>query len=162
MALTLPYPSMNFVPLDVLTAAEQNQLVANIEYIANQFPITSQNIDWTTSITSLQLTDMPAHTVGTNDYTLFRFGNMMALNIATIWFEGSIPATTWYKIGTVPQNTKPQVPVRGIVLVGNDVGTIVDTTLVKVETNGNVYVWTRGGYTNIYHVIEGVNIVWNI
>lgn len=48
MALTLPYPSMNFVPLDVLTAAEQNQLVANIEYIANQFPITSQNIDWTT------------------------------------------------------------------------------------------------------------------
>lgn len=47
MALTLPYPSMNFVPLDVLTAAEQNQLVANIEYIANQFPITSPNIDWT-------------------------------------------------------------------------------------------------------------------
>ena len=57
MALTLPYPSMNFVPLDVLTAAEQNQLVANIEYIANQFPITnaniasstvkSSNIDWT-------------------------------------------------------------------------------------------------------------------
>lgn len=39
MALTLPYPSMNFVPLDVLTAAEQNQLVANIQYIANQFPI---------------------------------------------------------------------------------------------------------------------------
>ena len=34
MALTLPYPDMNFVPLDVLTAAEQNQLVANIEYIA--------------------------------------------------------------------------------------------------------------------------------
>lgn len=48
MALTLPYPSMNFVPLDILTAAEQNQLVANIEYIANQFPITSSNIDWTT------------------------------------------------------------------------------------------------------------------
>ena len=48
MALTLPYPSMNFVPLDVLTAAEQNQLVANIEYIANQFPITSSNIDWAT------------------------------------------------------------------------------------------------------------------
>lgn len=35
MALTLPYPDMNFVPLDVLTAAEQNQLVANIEYLAN-------------------------------------------------------------------------------------------------------------------------------
>lgn len=64
MALTLPYPSMNFVPLDVLTAAEQNQLVANIEYIANQFPITnaniasqavkSSNIDWTTITSTLE------------------------------------------------------------------------------------------------------------
>lgn len=31
--MALPYPGMNFVPLDVLTAAEQNQLVANIEYL---------------------------------------------------------------------------------------------------------------------------------
>ena len=61
MALTLPYPSMNFVPLDVLTAAEQNQLVANIEYIANQFPITSQNIDWST-ITSTS-TDISSYSV---------------------------------------------------------------------------------------------------
>ena len=58
MALTLPYPDMDFVPLDILTAQEQDQLVANIEYIADQFPIQSaniansavksQNIDWTT------------------------------------------------------------------------------------------------------------------
>lgn len=41
MALTLPYPDMDFVPLDILTAAEQDQLVANIEYIANQFPVSS-------------------------------------------------------------------------------------------------------------------------
>lgn len=34
MAITLPYPGMEFVPLDVLTAQEQNQLVANIEYTA--------------------------------------------------------------------------------------------------------------------------------
>lgn len=63
MALTLPYPDMDFVPLDILTAAEQDQLVANIEYIANQFPlgnanigsnaVTSNNIDWST-ITSEQ------------------------------------------------------------------------------------------------------------
>lgn len=44
MALTLPYPDMDFVPLDILTAAEQDQLVANIEYIANQFPLTGTNI----------------------------------------------------------------------------------------------------------------------
>ena len=44
MALTLPYPDMDFVPLDILTAAEQDQLVANIEYIANQFPLAGTNI----------------------------------------------------------------------------------------------------------------------
>lgn len=44
MALTLPYPSMNFVPLDILTAQQQNQLVANIQYIANQFPVSASNI----------------------------------------------------------------------------------------------------------------------
>lgn len=44
MALALPYPDMDFVPLDILTAAEQDQLVANIEYIANQFPLAGSNI----------------------------------------------------------------------------------------------------------------------
>lgn len=54
MALTLPYPGMDFVPLDVLTAAEQDQLVANIEYIANQFPIGASNIaDGSISTTKL-------------------------------------------------------------------------------------------------------------
>lgn len=58
MALTLPYPSLSFVPLDVLTAEEMNEIVANYTYIANQFPIgsaniassavTSSKIDWTT------------------------------------------------------------------------------------------------------------------
>lgn len=35
--MSLPYPSMTFVPLDVLTAEEMNQLVANIEFLANGF-----------------------------------------------------------------------------------------------------------------------------
>lgn len=48
MALTLPYPDLDFVPLDVLTADEMNQIVANYTYISNQFPITSENIDFTT------------------------------------------------------------------------------------------------------------------
>lgn len=33
--MALPYPSMNFVPLDILTAAEMNQLVANITSLSN-------------------------------------------------------------------------------------------------------------------------------
>lgn len=58
MAATLPYPSIVFVPLDVLTAEELNQMAQNITALANMFPITSagignaavksSNIDWTT------------------------------------------------------------------------------------------------------------------
>lgn len=46
MALTLPYPNMDFVPLDILTASELDQMVANIEYIASGsvFPIGTNNI----------------------------------------------------------------------------------------------------------------------
>ena len=48
MALTLniPYPNMDFVPLDILTALELDQMVANIEYIASDsvFPITNTEI----------------------------------------------------------------------------------------------------------------------
>lgn len=38
MAVTLPYPDLDFVPLDVLTAEEMNQIVANYTYIANNVP----------------------------------------------------------------------------------------------------------------------------
>lgn len=48
MALTLPYPDLDFVPLDVLTAEELNEIVANYTYISNQFPLTSDKLDWTT------------------------------------------------------------------------------------------------------------------
>lgn len=58
MAATLPYPSIVFVPLDVLTAEELNQMAQNITALANMFPITSadignaavksSNINWTT------------------------------------------------------------------------------------------------------------------
>lgn len=44
MAVTLPYPDMEFVPLDILTAQEQNQLVTNIEYLAGVFPLASSEI----------------------------------------------------------------------------------------------------------------------
>lgn len=44
MTLTLPNPSINFVPLDVLTAEELNEVVANINTIADAFPISAANI----------------------------------------------------------------------------------------------------------------------
>lgn len=48
MALTLPYPDLTFVPLDILTADEMNEIVANYTYIAAQFPVSSASLDWST------------------------------------------------------------------------------------------------------------------
>lgn len=43
MALSLPY-NIVFVPLDVLTAEELNNLMSDINYISNQFPLSATNI----------------------------------------------------------------------------------------------------------------------
>lgn len=44
MSVTLPYPSMSFVPLDVLTAEEMNHMSANDQYLAGLFPLVGANI----------------------------------------------------------------------------------------------------------------------
>jgi len=72
MALALPYPDMDFVPLDILLASELNQMVANIEYIGDSFPITTVNItdgavttdkiDWDTTGVAVEFTPTSAMT----------------------------------------------------------------------------------------------------
>lgn len=42
--MALPYPSMSFVPLDILTAEEMNQMVANDQYLDSKFPIQTSDL----------------------------------------------------------------------------------------------------------------------
>ncbi len=44
MAATIPYPSIVFVPLDILTAEELNQLHANTTALADLFPLAAASI----------------------------------------------------------------------------------------------------------------------
>lgn len=44
MAISLPNPGMVFVPLDVLTAEELNQIVQNIDTLAELFPLKAAQI----------------------------------------------------------------------------------------------------------------------
>lgn len=107
MALTLPYPSMNFVPLDVLTAAEQNQLVANIEYIANQFPITSQNIDWTTlTSSSTNISSYSVMQTGTVwRATIEKSANLAVCNLSITF--SSTNASTIRLFDGIPSSLRP-------------------------------------------------------
>lgn len=43
--MALPYPSMSFVPLDILTAEEMNHMVANDQYVGAKFPIQTSDLD---------------------------------------------------------------------------------------------------------------------
>lgn len=73
-ATTLPYPGMDFVPLDVLTADELDHLVANIEAVnnasigsatLNNYSTTAQmNTAISTAITSA---NVPVITMTTTD-----------------------------------------------------------------------------------------------
>lgn len=52
--MALPYPGMDFTPLDVLTAAEMDQLVANIEFLNTQLNATNGDVYLTPGVTTFQ------------------------------------------------------------------------------------------------------------
>ena len=83
MALTLPYPSLVFVPLDILTADQMNEIVANYEYIANQFPIAASNIDFTTLSGNYSTTEVDT------GYTWIGGQNVYKKTIETGAFSGT-------------------------------------------------------------------------
>lgn len=158
MALTLPYPSMNFVPLDVLTAAEQNQLVANIEYIANQFPITSQNIDWAT-VEDISPSDFIALNTGFSFYVapsgaahtwVKKFGNLI---VASIVVEAASPFTTEaVVIGFLNTSYRPALVWNGDCTVGTtnatkDSGYFYFNGLPTAASPGQVAVSTASSST---------------
>ena len=116
MALTtLPYPSLDFVPLDILTAEEMNQIVANYTAINNATigtsqlanssittpklankAVTSDKVDWTTFATENGRTSTVP--VGTSFVTLKTFtvnkdGNYI------IWAKGTRSAN--YTVGAL-------------------------------------------------------------
>ena len=106
---------MNFVPLDVLTAAEQNQLVANIEYIANQFPITSanigsqavksSNIDWASTVQEGAITMNTGWTAGSDTYCR-KQGNIVQWSMKLTGSSTMVTNTT-YVVGRLPAGFIP-------------------------------------------------------
>lgn len=97
MSLSLPNPNLVFVPLDVLTAEELNNMMSDISFIANQFPIASTNIG-TRAVkkTNVDWSNIVTKTTGTNGTVLtfpdgfkIEYGTIsQSLNINTS-YEGS-------------------------------------------------------------------------
>ena len=132
MALTLPYPSMNFVPLDVLTAEEMNHIVANYTFIANQFPVPSSNIDWSNISTSGKFEF--------GDY-LIQYGfETLPPDTANTWRDATFPT---------PFGSQPTLIGSINTVAGSETNAIITPRISEASTTGFRWACTySGGYTN--------------
>lgn len=139
MALTLPYPDMVFVPLDILTAEEQNQLVGNIEFLANQFPLAASNIangaigsdqlaDEAVTADKIDFSTLP-HYVKVGDGDSF-------VNVEKTWDTYNIPtAGVYFVLFSITGNCQ----------------TGATTMRAQINKNGALQVWNASTTYNSYN-----------
>lgn len=165
MALTLPYPNMSFVPLDVLTAEEMNHIVANYTAIANVFPIGSSEIA-DNAITNNKIADntITAGKIAQNTYS------SSDAQIVGTWTNGKPIYRRVYAgtissggdasgkvIGTIPDNIDDVMKVQVISYTGSSDRFATPNTwwsetirlLVQVDrTNGEVKEYSGSAFGN--------------
>ncbi len=131
--------------------------------------VTSAKIDWSTvSNSDLQsfpvedfsseITNLPAHSAGTNNYTLKRWGNLYVLNVWIIWMN-SVSSQTEYTIGKMPAGYAPPAAAAGnVTFVNGDSGALVGVGRISVDTSGNIKAIGNGSRSGLT-AIRG-QVVW--
>lgn len=85
---------------------------------------------------SYTLTNLPAHSYGTNTYTLQKLGNICIFSCAPIWQESAPQANTWYNIGTLPAELVPSVTQSGVgYLLNGSNGNMIAPSLFTVDAS---------------------------
>lgn len=139
MALTLPYPSLTFVPLDVLTAEEMNEIVANYTYIANQFPVTGSNLDPST-FNSFPVSTTTSVAIGYGaQVDISRVANMVFLHGVPQYT--SEPADGWVALSeTIPDGYRPAftTDVVGMTASTGVFYTIYTTGAMRIQKQGSI------------------------
>lgn len=91
-----------------------------------------------TSVTSYSLTNLPAHSGGTNGYALRKQLSVVCLDIDVIWMN-SISANSWTNIGTLPSGIYPTSSiVCPVVMTNGSNGNLFAYGKMNVQTNGNI------------------------
>lgn len=132
MALNIPYPDMDFVPLDILTALELDQMVANIEYIANDaFPVTNANIA-DSAVT--------AGKINTGAVTKAKLASAIT-NISDYSTTEKSTGFTWTDGKTIYKKTinfgaLPNATAKSVNLSITNLGVIINTEAFCVYSNG--------------------------
>lgn len=133
--VTLPYPNMDFVPLDVLTADELDQIVANIDAI-NNASIPTESIA-NSAITTAKLADDSV----TSDKI-----DWATLPCITIKGTG----TTQNALGKLPfttvaysQGTGLSLSSNGILIGAGITHVVVSASCYFSHNSGSTYAWCR-------------------
>lgn len=119
MALTLPYPDLDFVPLDILTAEEMNEIVSNYTYIAEYASTTTT----------------PVIVSSTYGISYVKVGNVVNVQVAF----ASTTANPGQVLATMPVGARPaldQVELNGF---DNQRGEFV------IDTDGSVQYMSNSG-----------------
>lgn len=110
--------------------------------------------------TSYELTDLPAHSFGTNLYQLIKMNKLVSLNCNNIWFN-SITANSWLDIAQLPSALYPpqEVNTIGILIDGNS-GNSIGYARALITTEGKLRI--KANTTNNSLTGCGFSIVWFI
>lgn len=109
---------------------------------------------------SYELTNLPAHSVGTNVYQLYKIGKLVVLNINSIWFD-SLSGNTWTAFGSLPNDLKPSqnMGTAAIVVNGSN-GQTSAYGRVEIKTDGTLNIRTSGNVSSTYGIGIGFSTSW--
>lgn len=91
-----------------------------------------------TSVTTYSLSNLPAHSGGTNGYFIRKQLSVVTMNIDVIWMN-SVTANSWTSIGTLPSAILPTATFTfPCVFTNGSTGQVFASGKVNVQTNGNI------------------------
>ncbi|MBR5434452.1 MAG: hypothetical protein IK117_08440 [Bacteroidales bacterium] len=113
-----------------------------------------------TSVSNLSLSNLPAHSGGTNGYSFRKQLNVVCLDLDVIWMN-SITADTWTNIATIPSSVVPASSIIcPIVMTNGSNGHLFAYGKMNIQTNGNVRVNVNTGLSGLC-AVSG-SIAWII
>lgn len=89
---------------------------------------------------SYNLTNLPAHSGGTNTYQLNKLNKLVILNVDVIWFD-NISANAWLDLGQIPTELYPSKEITSnCAIVNGGNGNVVGNGRIIVTTTGLIRV----------------------
>lgn len=91
-----------------------------------------------TSVTTYSISNLPAHSGGTNGYFIRKQLSVVTMNIDFIWMN-SVTANSWTSIGTLPSAILPtDTFTLPCVFTNGNNGQVFASGKVNIQTNGNI------------------------